>query len=83
LRLDLAVALLGLVVLVAWDASGLDLAVSRHYGTPSGFPWREAWLTRALLHDGGRALGWCVMAFMVGRALWPADDQPARKQRWY
>lgn len=82
-RLDLVVVLLGLAVLVAWDLSGLDLVVSRHYGTPSGFPWRDAVLTRALLHDGGRALGWCVMAFMVGRALWPADDANDRRQRWY
>jgi len=83
-RLDLIVALCGLLVLVLWDAAGLDLAVSRHYGTHSGFLWRDAWLTRALLHDGGRALGWCVMAFMVGRALWRAEqDAAARAQRWY
>ena len=83
LRLDMAVALLGLALLVAWDLSGLDLVVSRLYGTPSGFPWRDALLTRVLLHDGGRAVGWCVMAFMVGRALWPADDGRDRRQRWY
>ncbi|HEY6512692.1 MAG TPA: phosphatase PAP2 family protein [Burkholderiaceae bacterium] len=82
-RFDLAVAVLGLLALLAWEIAGLDLALSRQYGTPVGFPWRDAWLTRALLHDGGRALAWCVMAFMVGRALWPADDQPVRPQRWY
>jgi membrane-associated PAP2 superfamily phosphatase len=82
-RLDLAVALLGLLVLVLWEASGFDLTLSRLYGTQAGFPWRDAWLTRALLHDGGRAVAWCVAALMVGAALWPANDEPARKQRWY
>jgi len=83
-RPDLAVALIGLLALLTWEVLGLDLAVSRQYGTHSGFLLRDAWLTRALLHDGGRALGWCVMAFMVGRAMWPVDaDGAARAQRWY
>lgn len=80
---DLAVVLLGALALLLWEAGGLDLALSRLYGTPSGFPWRDAWLTRALLHDGGRALGWGVMALMLGGALWPLAPDPARRQRWY
>ncbi|HSW25340.1 MAG TPA: hypothetical protein VLJ62_21445, partial [Burkholderiaceae bacterium] len=80
---DIAVALVGVLALLAWETAALDLTVSRQFGTPSGFPWRDAWFTRALLHDGGRALGWCVMAFMVGRALSPGDGEPARTHRWY
>jgi membrane-associated PAP2 superfamily phosphatase len=83
LRFDLTILLLGLLVLLAWELGGLDLAVSRLYGTHSGFSWRDAWLTRALLHDGGRALGWCVMAFMVGRTLWRTDDAARRRQQGY
>ncbi|HEX6017398.1 MAG TPA: phosphatase PAP2 family protein [Burkholderiaceae bacterium] len=83
LRLDLAVALLSLLALVAWEVGGLDLAVSRHYGTIHGFLWRDAWLTRALLHDGGRALGWCVLAVMVGTALWRTEDPARRRQHGY
>ena len=82
-RSDLAAIVLGLLALLAWEIGGFDLAVSRHYGSHDGFPWRDAWLTRAVLHDGGRVLGWCVMAFMVGQALWAADDESARTQRWY
>ena len=82
-RLDLAVALLGLLVLVLWEASGFDLTLSRLYGTRAGFPWRDAWLTRALLHDGGRAAAWGVAGLMVGAALWSANDAPGRKHRWY
>lgn len=83
LRFDLTILLLGLLGLLAWELGGLDLAVSRLYGTRSGFSWRDAWLTRALLHDGGRALGWCVMAFMVGRTLWRTDDPARRRQQGY
>jgi len=82
-RIDLAVALSGLALLVAWEIGGLDLAVARHYGTIHGFLWRNAWLTRALLHDGGRALGWCVLAAMVGIALWRTDDEALRRQHGY
>jgi membrane-associated PAP2 superfamily phosphatase len=82
-RLDLVVTLLGLLALLAWEVTGLDLAVSRHYGSPNGFVWRDAWLTRALLHDGGRAVAWCVMAVIVGRALLPTNDRTERAERWY
>jgi len=81
--LDLAVALLGLLVLLTWEIGGLDLAVSRHYGTTSGFALRDVWYTRALLHDGGRALGWSAMAVMVACAVWSRQDRPLRAQHWY
>jgi membrane-associated PAP2 superfamily phosphatase len=80
---DLTVALVGLLALLAWESTGLDLVLSRVYGTPNGFPWRDAWVTRALLHDGGRAAAWCVMAFVAGRALLPAARDPQRAERWY
>ena len=83
MRFDLTVALLGLLALLAWEASGLDLVLARAYGTHSGFPWRDAWLTRALLHDGGRALAWCVMALLIGSALLPTTRDPRRVERWY
>jgi membrane-associated PAP2 superfamily phosphatase len=75
--------LLGLLVLLLWEACGLDLTLARLYGTRAGFPLRDAWLTRTLLHDGGRAAAWCVAALMVAAALGPARDEPARRQRWY
>jgi membrane-associated PAP2 superfamily phosphatase len=80
---DLTVALLGLLLIVLWEASGLDLALSRQYGTHAGFLWRDAWPTRALLHDGGRAIAWCVMAFIVGRTLLPDDDGTRAERRYW
>ena len=55
----------GLALLVAWEASGLDIVVTRHLGTPQGFAWREHWLTAGVIHQGLRAVGWGVFAALV------------------
>jgi membrane-associated PAP2 superfamily phosphatase len=83
LRSDAWVALIGLVLLLAWEWSGLDLAITRAYGSHSGFAWRDAWFTRALLHDGGRALAWGVMALLVIDAWRPFTRGPSRTERAY
>jgi membrane-associated PAP2 superfamily phosphatase len=84
-RLDLWVALAGLCLLLVWDLSGLDLVLTRAYGSRDGFAWRDAWLTSALLHDGGRALAWGVMALLLRHAIAPgvAVPQAERRERWY
>jgi membrane-associated PAP2 superfamily phosphatase len=61
-RLWLATAL-ALVALLAWDATGLDMAMAQWFGGPAGFPLRQHWLFSAVLHEGGRFLSW-------GVALW-------------
>ena len=62
---DLAVALAGLIALVAWDFSGADLTVARQLAGPGGFPWRDHWLTSGVLHQGGRAVGWALFALLL------------------
>ena len=69
LRWESAAAGIGLLVLLLWEWSGLDLVLTRVYGSQGGFPWRDAWITRTLLHDGGRALAVGVMALWL-LALW-------------
>jgi membrane-associated PAP2 superfamily phosphatase len=68
---------------VAWDVSGADLVVSRWVGLPSGFPWRNHWLTSRLLHDGGRwlAIGWLIL--LVWDTWRPWMDGPSRGRRAY
>lgn len=78
---DLAVALAALAWLLAWDASGADLWVARHWGAPAGFPWRDAWLTRSLLHDGGRLLAGLVLAALVVDAMRRPVTGPSRRAR--
>jgi len=64
-------AALALVLLLAWDASGLDLWIVRHIGDASGFALKESWFTEGLLHKGGQRLAMVVMACIVAVNLWP------------
>lgn len=68
---SLLVVAAGLVVLLAWDASGLDLRVMRLVGGPEGFALREHWFTTQVIHQGGRALSWAVVGFILLANLWP------------
>lgn len=73
-RLDLLIAAAAGLLLVAWDASALDLPTTRWFADAQGFPWREHWLTRDALHDGGRRLAWGALALLVlnaWRPWWP------------
>lgn len=84
-RTDLTVALIGLVLLLAWDATGWDLAVVAHFGDARGFHWRDAFVTAALLHNGGRLLAWLALAALA-MAAWRAPalpmGGPGRAERW-
>lgn len=58
-------ALVAAFLVLAWDASGVDLTVVRWFGEVDGFQWRDAWLPSVFLHQGGRALGWLVMGLLL------------------
>jgi len=79
------IAGLGLLALLAWDASGLDLAVIRPWAGSDGFPWREHWLTRDVFHQGGRALAGLVIAFMIVLNLWRGllPEMTRRERLWW
>lgn len=80
--------LAGLLVLVAWEASGADLWLAQRYGDAAGFAWRDAWLTSSVLHSGGRWLAWAVLALLVWDATrtnpsGPTRPGPTRRERLY
>jgi membrane-associated PAP2 superfamily phosphatase len=54
-----------LLLVLAWDASGLDLALAASAGGANGFPLRDHWLWSKLLHDRLRIAAW-------GAVLWLA-----------
>ncbi|WP_300450793.1 phosphatase PAP2 family protein [Accumulibacter sp.] len=82
-RADSSITLVALAALLAWDATGWDLAFARWYGTTAGFVWRDAWLTRSLLHDGGRWLARALLGLLVLDAVRPAWPGPGRAERWW
>ncbi|CAN5878771.1 phosphatase PAP2 family protein [soil metagenome] len=59
----LTVALLAVVL--AWDASGLDLWAARLFGGPGGFPLKNHWLLEGVMHTGGRWLSWLLALWIV------------------
>ena len=49
----------------------------------SGFALRDAWITRNLLHDGGRIASWLLLAaFALGGLRRPGPGDPPRRWRW-
>jgi membrane-associated PAP2 superfamily phosphatase len=80
---DLLLSAGALMLLLAWEASGWDLRLIRVYGQADGFAWRDHWLTRALLHDGGRWLAGTCLAALAWDALRPVGAGPSRGERRY
>jgi len=82
-RSDLLLPLLALGLLLAWDASELDLLLIRLYGAADGFAWREHWFTSGLLHQGGRVLAWGLAGLLLLNALRPLWPEQNRAERWW
>lgn len=82
---DLCPLLIALLLLIGFDALGLDLPLIRLFGTSQGFPWREHWLTAGLLHDGMRNAAWLMMGLLV-IGIWrplPRFAGLSRRERWW
>ena len=63
--------LAGLAVVLAWDASGLDIPLAQWAGDASGFAWRDHALLSEVLHSGARAAGWVVLLAWTAVAVRP------------
>lgn len=66
-----AVAAVLATALLAWDASGLDLAAAAAFGGPAGFPLKGDWLLTEVAHDGGRLVSWALLLALVLMVWWP------------
>jgi membrane-associated PAP2 superfamily phosphatase len=85
LRRDGPSTLAALLALLAWDASGADLAAVRLFGGAHGFAWRDSFWASTLLHDGGRIAAWVLLALLVAAALRAGAEtalQPGPATRW-
>jgi membrane-associated PAP2 superfamily phosphatase len=82
-RRTLAALAAGLLAVLAWELSGLDLPLSRLFGDASGFPARDAFWARGLLHEGLRwlwALIWLLLLIDALRRA-PVTSGPTRRER--
>lgn len=68
---DIALAVAGLLLLLAWDASGADLPLSRLFGTPQGFVLRHHWFVQTVLHDAAAGVLKAVFVVLGLNVLWP------------
>ena len=75
----ITLALAGLAL--AWDASGLDLALARLAGGAGGFPWRDSWLLAVAFHEGGRLLAWALALALCLAVWWPLGPLAGIGQR--
>ncbi|MFY8087311.1 MAG: phosphatase PAP2 family protein, partial [Rubrivivax sp.] len=70
-----------MLLLLAWDASGLDIVLIQAAGSSNGFAWRDAWWASRVLHDGGRLLGWLTLAALVVNIWRPWWTGPSWRER--
>jgi membrane-associated PAP2 superfamily phosphatase len=73
------------LLLFAWDATGLDLAMMRGLGGPAGFAWRDAFVTRVVLHDGGRIVAALLLVGLVvniWKPIGPMTRVPRADRVW-
>ena len=63
--------LAALAACILWDIGGLDLALARWFGTPSGFAYRDHWLFSGVLHRGARRVAWTLQFALVLAVWWP------------
>ncbi|MDO9402546.1 MAG: phosphatase PAP2 family protein [Polaromonas sp.] len=59
------------LLLLAWDASGLDLPLAQLAGGPAGFALHDHWLLTQVLHDGARAAAWLLVLALCAGIWWP------------
>lgn len=69
-RLFIATAL-SFLLLVVWDASGLDLTLAYWFGNAQGFQNENHWLWRGVLHDKILPLPWALELSLLAGIFWP------------
>lgn len=68
-----------LLLVLAWDASGLDLPMARLAGNAQGFAWRDDPALVLWLHEVPRFLSWGCMGLLLVAVRWPVG--PLRELR--
>lgn len=64
-------AVLALLLLLLWDASGLDLTLARAFGSAQGFALRDNVFLQRVLHDGMKGLALLLALALCLGVVWP------------
>lgn len=67
----LIATLAGLLVVLLWDASGLDLPLARWAGSAHGFALRGDPVFLRVFHEGPRLLSWLCVVGLLAAIRWP------------
>ena len=78
---DVWATLIALAGLLLWEALQLDRWAAQPFGRATGFALRDTWFTARVMHDGGRLVGWFVLAFLVLDTWRQWLPGPTRRQR--
>ena len=62
---ELVWTLAALGLLMAWDASGLDLLLARPWANAQGFPLHDNWFLSTVLHEGARRAAWIPALWLI------------------
>jgi membrane-associated PAP2 superfamily phosphatase len=62
---------LALLIILAWDATGLDLPMARLAGSATGFGLRDQWFLVQVMHEGARSASWLVLLSLLAGIRWP------------
>lgn len=84
-RSDVVVAVVGAVLIAAWDLAALDVPAMRLFGAASGFPLQDAFVPSVLIHQGGRWISYGLFGWVLVNALRPLPPASAlpRWERWH
>ena len=64
-------SLAAVMLVLAWDASGLDLAMARLFGSATGFAGDLHWFWRGVMHEPMRNLGWLLELTLLAAVFRP------------
>lgn len=78
----LIVSVAGLLFLLGWDSTGLDLTLARWFGGAGGFAWRDNWWLTTVVHEGGRAAAFALAAWLVLKLLLRPRDPDRARNAW-
>ena len=63
--------LIALACVLAWDMSGLDMAMAHWFGNSQGFALQNDWFMVNIAHEGARKLAWVIVMALSLMIWWP------------